>query len=58
MLLIQFTEDDLRKEFEKYGPIESVSLKQKDTFSFAFIEYKDSKDAEEAVDAYTILKFC
>jgi RNA recognition motif-containing protein len=46
LLIIQFTEDDLRKEFEKFGPIESVSLKQKDTFSFAFIEYKETKDAE------------
>lgn len=45
MLLIQFTEDDLRKEFDKFGPIETISIKNRDSFSFAFIEYKDSKDA-------------
>jgi len=39
----------LRKHFEKYGQIESVHLKQKESVTFAFIEFGSTAEAEEAV---------
>jgi len=33
------TEDDLRKAFDKFGPIQSINLKQKDSITFAFVEF-------------------
>jgi len=38
-------EEDLREPFEKFGPIRSVIMKGK----YAFIDYRESKDALEAV---------
>lgn len=39
-------EKDLQEEFEKYGKVVRVDVKT----GFAFIEYDDERDAEEAID--------
>lgn len=42
------TERDLRDDFERYGPLRSVWIARKPP-GFAFIEYEDVRDAEDAV---------
>jgi arginine/serine-rich splicing factor 4/5/6 len=39
-------EKDLDQEFAKYGNIKSISLKN----GFAFIEYEDYRDADDAIE--------
>jgi len=40
------TKDDLKSAFKKYGKIRSIALK----IGYAFIEFDDPKDAEDAVE--------
>lgn len=42
------TERDLREDFDRYGPLRSVWIARKPP-GFAFIEYEDTRDAEDAV---------
>jgi arginine/serine-rich splicing factor 4/5/6 len=40
------TEKDLERKFDKYGEIKNLNLKQ----GYAFVEYKDYKDASYAIE--------
>ncbi|KAF9581867.1 hypothetical protein BGW38_000960 [Lunasporangiospora selenospora] len=55
------TEDDLKKEFEPFGPIEFVKIHRDaetgKSKGFAFIQYKNAEDAKQAVwnrNGYTL----
>lgn len=48
-LFTQTSEDELRKLFGGFGSIQDVSLKHKDTISFAFIEFNSVQEAEAAM---------
>ena len=39
------TEQDLEEVFKTYGPLNKIDLK----IGFAFIEFQDSRDAEDAI---------
>lgn len=41
------TADDLREPFEKFGPVKEITMKNR----YAFIEYENIKDANDAVAA-------
>lgn len=47
--LTQTSEDELRKLFGGFGAIQDVSLKHKETISFAFIEFSSVQEAEAAM---------
>merc|ERR1712039_807276 len=43
-------EDDIRNEFKKYGSIKHVTVRKKQGhYSFAFCQYSEKSDAEDAV---------
>ena len=46
---MQISEDELRRVFGTFGPIADVSLKHKETISFAFIEFSSVAEAEAAM---------
>lgn len=48
--LHQTSEDELTKVFSKYGSVNSVNLKQKETITFAFVEFGSTSEAEEAIN--------
>jgi RNA recognition motif-containing protein len=48
--LHQTSEDELTKVFSKYGSVSSVNLKQKETITFAFVEFGSTSEAEEAIN--------
>ena len=44
------TEEELRTEFEKYGAVKSVDIKQlQRPPAYAWVEFEEQKDAEDAV---------
>lgn len=54
--MIKTTENELRKNFEDFGTIVDINLKQKDTgIVFAFVEFDSVPNAQKAVDAYSYL---
>ena len=42
------TKEELEEKFSKYGPLRSVWVARKPP-GFAFVEYEDSRDAQDAV---------
>jgi hypothetical protein len=36
--------------FDRYGSINNITLKQKESISFAFIEYNSTEEAEKAIN--------
>ena len=44
------TSDDLRKHFKRFGEITDIFVRNRDTFSFAFVTYEDIEQAREAID--------
>lgn len=49
VFFIKITEDELRRAFGSFGSIQDVSLKHKETISFAFIEFSSVAEAEAAM---------
>jgi len=45
----RITEDDIRDEFQTFGPIIEVKVRQTSRDTFAFVEYEKEKDAQKAV---------
>lgn len=49
LLFIKTIEEDLEREFGKYGKVLNVNLKVKDPATFAFIAYETEQEVDSAI---------